>query len=190
VSIAEHAPGPSDDAREDAALARRVMEGDAAAESELCRRLLPRVRAWGMRHVGNEAAVLDLGQQVLVVVLEALRDRRIVELDRLGAFVFGVCKRSLLALRSGERRRAELLERFGLPSDSVDEIAQTAPDLRRLAVCFDRLGPRARTVLALSFFAERSADEIAGELGTSTGNVRVLRHRALEQLRACMEDAS
>jgi RNA polymerase sigma-70 factor (ECF subfamily) len=166
------------------------MEGDAVAESELCRRLLPRVHAWGMKHMRDEAAALDLGQQVLVAVLEALRDRRVVEVDRLGAFVFGVCKRSLLALRSGERRRAELLERFALPSDGINEIAQTAPDRRRLATCFDRLAPRARTVLALSFFAERSADEIAGELGTSSGNVRVLRHRALEQLRACMEGVS
>jgi RNA polymerase sigma-70 factor (ECF subfamily) len=190
MSIPAQAPGASDDAFEDAALARRVMEGDAAAESQLCRRLLPRVHAWGMRHVGDEAAALDLGQQVLVVVLEALRDRRVVEIDRLGAFVFGVCKRSLLALRSGERRRAELLERFGLSSAAVDEIAQTALDRRRLTACFDRLAPRARTVLALSFFAERSADEIAGELGTSSGNVRVLRHRALEQLRGCMEGAS
>jgi RNA polymerase sigma-70 factor (ECF subfamily) len=189
VSIAAQAPGSSEDAREDAVLARRVMEGDPVAESELCRRLLPRVHAWGMKHMRDEAGALDLGQQVLVAVLEALRDRRVVEIEQLGAFVFGVCKRSLLALRSGERRRAELLERFALPSDAI-EIAQTAPDRRRLATCFDRLAPRARTVLALSFFAERSADEIAGELGTSSGNVRVLRHRALEQLRACMEGVS
>jgi RNA polymerase sigma-70 factor (ECF subfamily) len=190
VSIPAQARGPSDDAFEDASLARRVMDGDAAAESELCRRLLPRVHAWGMKHVGDESQALDLGQHVLVTVLEALRDRRVVEIDRLGAFVFGVCKRSLLALRSGERRRAELLERFDLSSAGVDEIAQTALDRRRLATCFDRLAPRARTALALSFFAERSADEIANELGTSSGNVRVLRHRALEQLRACMEGAS
>jgi RNA polymerase sigma-70 factor (ECF subfamily) len=190
VPIAAPAPVPSEDAYEDAALARRVMKGDAVAENELCRRLLPRVHAWGMKHMRDEAAALDLGQQVLVAVLEALRAGRVVDIDRVGAFVFGVCKRTLLALRSGERRRADLLERFGFPSDGIDEIAQTAPDRRRLASCFDRLAPRARTVLALSFFAERSADEIAGELDTSSGNVRVLRHRALEQLRECMEGAS
>jgi RNA polymerase sigma-70 factor (ECF subfamily) len=59
----------------------------------------------------------------------------------------------------------------------------------RLAGCFDRLAPRARTVLALSFYAESSADEIAAQLGTSSGNVRVLRHRALADLYACMEGA-
>jgi len=190
VSIAAQAPGASDDARADAALARRVMEGDPAAESELCRRLMPRVHAWGMKHTGDEVAALDLGQQVLMTVLEALRDRRVVEIDRLGAYVFGVCKRSLLALRSGERRRAELLDRFGMSLVGFDEIAQTAPDRRRLATCFERLAPRSRTVLALSFFADRSADEIACELDMSAGNVRVLRHRALEQLRTCMEGAS
>jgi DNA-directed RNA polymerase specialized sigma24 family protein len=36
--------------------------------------------------------------------------------------------------------------------------------------------------LALTFFAERPGDEIAGELQISTANVRVLRHRALADL--------
>jgi RNA polymerase sigma-70 factor (ECF subfamily) len=176
-----------DDPLEDAALARRVLEGDSAAESALCRRLLPRALAWGLKHVRDEAAAQDLAQQATITLLEALRAGRVEQPERVGAFFLGVCKRTLLGWRSGDRGRQDLLLRFGPALGGVAEIRDTAVDRVKLGGCFDRLAPRARTVLALSFFAERSADEIAAELATSTGNVRVLRHRALEQLLTCME---
>jgi RNA polymerase sigma-70 factor (ECF subfamily) len=179
-----------DDANEDEALARRVTAGDAAAEAELCRRVLPRVRAFGLKHLRDEAAALDLAQQVTLTLLEALRANRVDQVDRIGAFLMGVCKRTLLSWRSGEQLRSDLMARFGSMLAGVSEIRDTAIDRVRLAGCFDHLAPRARTVLALSFYAERSAGEIAAELDTSTGNVRVLRHRALEQLHACMEGSA
>lgn len=43
--------------------------------------------------------------------------------------------------------------------------------------------------MQLSFFRERSADEIAEVLETTAGNVRVVRHRAVAQLRQCLEAA-
>jgi RNA polymerase sigma factor (sigma-70 family) len=180
-------PQAHDDSAEDAGLARRVLDGDAAAESALCRRLLPRALAWGLKHVGEEAAAQDLAQQAAVTLLEALRAGRIERIDRIGAFFMGVCKRTLLGWRSGERLRQDLLTRFGFALGGESEIHDTAIDRVRLKGCFERLAPRARTVLALSFYAERPADEIAAELRTSLGNVRVLRHRALDQLLLCME---
>jgi RNA polymerase sigma-70 factor (ECF subfamily) len=176
-----------DDAAEDAALARRVRAGDAEAEAELCRRVLPRARAWGLRHLRDEAAALDLAQHVAITLLEALRADRVEQIDRIGAFLTGVCKRTLLSWRSTEMGRADLLARYGPALADVTEIHDTAIDRLKLMTCFEQLVPRARTVLALSFFAERSPEEISAELGTSMGNVRILRHRALEQLRGCME---
>jgi RNA polymerase sigma-70 factor, ECF subfamily len=41
-------------------------------------------------------------------------------------------------------------------------------------------------VVLMTFFADKSGDEVAKELGLSAGNVRVVRHRALARLRACM----
>jgi DNA-directed RNA polymerase specialized sigma24 family protein len=42
-------------------------------------------------------------------------------------------------------------------------------------------------VLVLSYCEERSTDEIAGLLGLSPGNVRVMRHRALARIKDCVE---
>ena len=38
----------------------------------------------------------------------------------------------------------------------------------------------------MTFYDEHTAAEAAAFLGISEGNVRVIRHRAIQQLRACM----
>jgi len=63
----------ADDKVEDEVLARRVVTGDPAAEQELCRRLLPRVHAWGSSIFARRGRARSL-QHVLLVVLEALRE--------------------------------------------------------------------------------------------------------------------
>ena len=41
-------------------------------------------------------------------------------------------------------------------------------------------------MVLLTFFADKAADEVAAALGLSAGTVRVIRHRALGKLRACI----
>ena len=72
------------------------------------------------------------------------------------------------------------------------ELGSVMPDTERLDAralyrCMSQLEPRGRAVLHLSFQEERSPDEIASALGTTTANVRVLRHRAVAQVRACLD---
>ena len=62
-----------------------------------------------------------------------------------------------------------------------------AIDVRALLRCMSMLEPRAQSILHMSFYREKCADEIAGVLGTTAGNVRVVRHRAMAQLRRCLE---
>jgi DNA-directed RNA polymerase specialized sigma24 family protein len=42
----------------------------------------------------------------------------------------------------------------------------------------------------MTFYDEQTAAESGKALGISDANVRVIRHRALKQLRTCMEAAS
>jgi len=52
--------------------------------------------------------------------------------------------------------------------------------------CLHRLAERDRRVLVLSFYAEKTSAEIAGELRVTATVVRVARHRALGRLRDCV----
>lgn len=178
----------------DAALARRIVAcapgRDAAAEAELCRRLGPRIRLYGLKHLRSEAAAADLMQDVLVMLLTKLREGAVREPERVASFVLGAARQTVIDWQRGGRRRARILEAFPidlLPPDTDDaEPADTA----RLAGCLGALPERERAVLVMTFYDDRPADAVAAELGLSAGNVRVIRHRGLERLRGCMEGAA
>lgn len=177
-------PGP------EAALARRIAAAgagrDVAAEAELYRLLAPRVRLYGRRHLRDDDDAHDLMQHVMMSTLEKLRAGELREPERIASFVFGMCRRVTLEKFRGERRREELLEKYG-EDLSIADIA-TAPrlDEARVATCLQQLAERERSVLLLSFYEEAPAEEVGATLGISAGNVRVIRHRALEKLRGCV----
>jgi len=177
---------------EDAELARRIAAAgeriDSAAEAELYRRLAPRVRLYGLRHLRDPHAAHDLVQQVLLTTLERLRAGKLREPERIASFVLGMCRMTVLEIRRGTWRREQLLETYG-GTEAFEAPETLAIDGERLAKCLEALAERERSVVSLSFFAEQAGDEVAKALGLSAGNVRVIRHRALGKLRECMGEA-
>jgi RNA polymerase sigma-70 factor, ECF subfamily len=172
----------------DADLAPRIAAGDREAEAELCRRMAPRIRLYGLRHLRSPAAADDLVQQVLMKVLEALRTARLRESDKLAHFVLGTCRMMVLDQRRSSRRQEELLALFG--GDLVpDPPPMPRVDDRQLARCVQALNERERSVVVMTFYDDQTGAETASFLGISEANVRVIRHRALRQLRVCMEAA-
>jgi len=176
---------------EDAELARRIGSGnDRDAEAELFRRLAPRIRLYGLRHLRDAQAADDLTQQVMVTLLEALRAGRLRETEKLTSFALGTCRMTVLDLRRGAQRKQRLIERFGAEIPSSVEPALPRVDHERLARCVRGLKERERTVVVMTFYDERDGAEVAGFLGLSEANVRVIRHRAIRRLRDCMEAAA
>lgn len=171
----------------DAELARRLATGDPAAESELYRRLAPRVRLYGLRHLRDAAAADDLVQDALLMSFSALREGRVHEPERFLSFVLGCCRRIVADLRRGTERRQRLLERYGRELEPAAPSEPPPVDLDRLARCLGGLPERDRSVVVMSFYAEAGSERIGAELGLNPGNVRVVRHRALARLRACMD---
>jgi RNA polymerase sigma-70 factor (ECF subfamily) len=174
----------------DADLARRLAGGDREAEAELYGRLAPRVRLYGLRHLRDAAAADDLVQEVLLVTFDGLREGKVREPEKLASFVLGTCRRVVSGWRRGAQRRERLLERHGRELVPSADASEEALDLDRLARCLLALAEKERTVVALTFYAERDAEAIGAELGLSAGNVRVVRHRALLRLRTCMGGAA
>lgn len=157
-----------------------------AAETELYRRLAPRVRLYGLRHLRDEHAAADLVQQVLMMTLERIRAGKLREPDRLASYVFGMCRMVVLEMRRGGARRERLLQTFGEDLALADASVSPRFDQERLLHCMDNLPERERAVVMMSFFDEKPSAEVAGALGLSAGNVRVIRHRAIERLRNCV----
>ena len=173
----------------------RAISGAAgaadAAEAELYRRFAPRVRLYGLRHLRDEDAARDLMQQVLLLTIEKLRAGAVRDLDMIGSFILGASRMLAVNLKRRDRRRQVLLDT--LP---VQQAASTghfgagavpaAMDEQELEGCLSTLAERERTVVLMTFYGERSSREIAQTLGTSEGNVRVIRSRAIDRLRGCL----
>jgi RNA polymerase sigma-70 factor (ECF subfamily) len=174
----------------DGDLARAVTARGAAdtgaAESELYRRFAPRVRLYGLRHLRDEDAALDLVQQVMVVTIEKLRSGSVRDADQIASFVLGVSRTIVKDQQRLEWRREKLREAFMLPDIVAAPAGDAALDVDRLDGCLAGLADRERVVILLTFYAERTAGDVAKELGIKEGNVRVIRHRAVERLRTCM----
>jgi RNA polymerase sigma-70 factor, ECF subfamily len=174
----------------DADLALQIGSGDPEAEAELFRRLAPRVRLYGLRHLRDAYAADDLAQQVLIKTLEALRAGRLREPEKLTSFVLGMCRMTVLDLRRNAQRKDRLLQRFG--ADLLAPVHPSLPQLDHdlLSRCVQRLKERERTVVVMTFYDEQTGADVASFLGVSEANVRVIRHRAIHQLRDCMRGAA
>lgn len=183
ATVNERAPLP-----DDGDLARRIATpgGDPDAEAELCRRFAPRIRLYGLRHLRGAAAAADLVQDVLVMTLTKLRAGALRDSAKLASFILGTCRQMVIDGRRGGQRRERILESFSASFDGLTDAAESL-DIQRLESCLARLAERERSVLVMTFYDERPADEVGTALGLSPGNVRVIRHRGIEKLRLCIE---
>ncbi|MEW6704002.1 MAG: sigma-70 family RNA polymerase sigma factor [Pseudomonadota bacterium] len=175
----------------EAALARRIAAaapGQALdAEAELYRRLAPRARRYGLRHLRDADAASDLMQHVMALTIEQLRSGRLREPERVVSFVLGACRLTVQQLQRGLQRREELLQRYGDTLALADIAVPARTDHERLVRCLQQLPERERSVLVMSFYEDRPSDEVAKALSTTAGNVRVIRHRGIARLRGCIE---
>lgn len=171
----------------DADLVRQIGSGEnREAEAALFRRMAPRLRLYGLRHLRDEAAADDLTQQVLIITLQALRAGRLRDPEKLASFMLGTCRLTVLEIRRGGQRREQLLERFGVEmlAPQLSETPQVDHD--HLQRCVQSLKERERAVIVMTFFDEQTSAAVAGFLSVSEANVRVIRHRAIHQLRDCL----
>ena len=178
-------PPETEPALTDGQLAARAAAGDRDAEDRLGRRLLPRVAAFARRHLRDPADADDLVQQVLTTTLRRLRAGELREPAAITAFVLGTARNTL---RDFVRAAARRPRTTTLDPDTTATPTPREPafDTERLRDCLARLAERERTVVLLTFHDRLDAPTIAGQLGLTGGNVRVIRSRALERLRDCL----
>lgn len=180
-----------DSTDDDAALARRISAAgparDAAAEARLYASLAPRVRLYGRKHLRDAQRADDLVQDVLLMTFDRLSRGEIREPERIASFVLGACRQTVIDMRRGEARRARLRDTYAGDLTPEGHDAVEPVDTQRLEHCLESLSQRERTVVLMTFYDDSPADVVAQALGIAAGNVRVIRHRAVERLRRCVQ---
>jgi RNA polymerase sigma factor (sigma-70 family) len=134
------------------------------------------VYAYVYARVGNRADAEDVTQQVALKAIPRLRAGASVGAIR--AYLFAAARSALATFWSA---------RFGLPEDELHEdlwVENRRPEpaadtVDRVQRILEQLPSNYRRVLELRFLHGYSLKEVASELGTTVGGVKVMQLRAL-----------
>src|SRR5262249_41820158 len=102
-------------------------------------------------------------------------------------YVLGTCRNAVMDMRRGEARQRRIAELAAQELPVGYEPTWVGPDRVRLENCLLELEARERAVVLETFIEDRDAEEIGRALKLTSGNVRVIRHRALVRLQVCMD---
>jgi RNA polymerase sigma-70 factor (ECF subfamily) len=173
-----------------------VREGDLGRLGDLFQRHQHRLFGFFSRLTGNSAASEDLVQEVFVRMLKYRHTYR--SEGSFVAWMFTLARNAAADRRSRERedRIADLGPREGEASDPLEALPADQPAAidtllkseaeRRLRRALSKLPLEKRELLLLARFRYLPYQEIAAQLGTTVGAVKVRVHRAVKDLRAQM----
>ena len=174
-----------DGATEWEGLVHRIAGGDREAEAELVHRFYAKVRAMALTRLRGAPAAIDITQDTILAVLQALRAGRLREPARLPAFVLSTARNLISGHQRQQARSREILQ------DPPEEAVQTEPPLlrldnqRRLSLvgeALDRLKPLDQRILHLTLVEGMTSREIAPIVGLSRNAVRTRRARAVKAI--------
>jgi RNA polymerase sigma-70 factor (ECF subfamily) len=133
-------------------------------------------------------AIEDIRQETFARFFVALRDGKIQQPERLGAFVNSICNNVLLEhYRAGSRddsiddEEQEELPAKGLDLVSLLSVKETEKKVREV---LEQLPERDRRLLREVFLEERDKDEVCRDFGVDRGYLRVLLHRAKQAFKS------
>jgi len=188
------------ESEDEAALVRRLRDGDPEAFETMVREYGGRMLAAARRIVGTEEDARDAVQEAFLAAFKSIRS--FAGAARLSTWLHRiVVNAALMKLRSRRRRREdsieELLPRFrddgcwsespaawDMPGDGVLERQEARAAVRR---AIERLPASYRTVLTLRDIEEFDTDETATALGTTGNAVKIRLHRARQALKALLD---
>ncbi|MBO0707826.1 MAG: sigma-70 family RNA polymerase sigma factor [Candidatus Dormibacteraeota bacterium] len=150
-------------------------EGRSAVEIALDE--LEHVYAFVYRHVGNRADAEDLVQEVALKAVPRLRPEASAASVR--GYLFAIARTELARFWGRRFALPEEILREDLIWDEGDDGDREAYAIRMVKRVLSRLPARYARVLELRFLHGYSAAEIADELGSTAGAVRVTQLRAL-----------
>ena len=170
-------------AEDSAELARRIHDGDRAAEARFARLYCDCVFAMALARTREHRAARELMDDVLMAVILALRQGAVRDQRRLGGFVYGTAVNTINAhFRRRSRQPGTIALDPALPSDDVLEEREQDDRRRIVRAAMSLLDPQDRQILQLYLAEGLKPGEIAGRLGLSSVAVRQRKCRALRAL--------
>lgn len=139
-----------------------------------------------LRRVRDRSAAEELAQETLLILIQAMRENRVREEDKLGAYIFGIAKNLIFKRYRLQSRETEALDPDSEAAGWVNHPeAELFLDEERKQVrrALDQLSDQDREILHHSFGENEGLEEVASRLGIPYASARKRKSRALERLR-------
>jgi len=162
-----------------------AAQRDRSKFAELYERHFERVYAYVASRVGDRDAAEDVTAEVFHKALASL-NRFEFRGAPFGAWLIAIAGNLIVDRFRRSTREAAAVDQHRAPDAAVEP--DRFEDRARLFRLVDELPPDQRRVILERFVEERSVREIAHRLTKSEGAVKQLQFRALQALRARMED--
>jgi RNA polymerase sigma-70 factor (ECF subfamily) len=134
-------------------------------------------------------AIEDVRQETFTRFFVALREGRILQPERLGAFVNSICNNVLLEHYRAPGSRLDSLDDDEkpreLPGKGIDPFGVLAAreTQEKVREILEQLSERDRRLLREVFLEERDKDEVCRDFGVDRDYLRVLLHRAKQSFK-------
>jgi RNA polymerase sigma factor (sigma-70 family) len=161
----------------------RIQKGDPAAEAELVAAYERKIRVMILARTGCVETARELTQEVLMGVLQSLRNGRLRDHASLGSFIHGTARNLLSGHFRSRARRVEV------PLTGTDFMSMQADDsesAERLGLAHEavqKLDPEDRTILLMMLVEGLKPGAVAKRLGLKSELVRQRKCRAVKRIR-------
>jgi RNA polymerase sigma-70 factor, ECF subfamily len=133
-------------------------------------------------------AIEDVRQETFARVFAALRNDKLRQPDRLGAFVNTMCNNVLLEQYRSSSRSSSLEdeEQEDFPALNVDVLGTIAAQqmAQKIRDILEEMPERDRRLLREVFLEERDKDDVCRDFGIDRDYLRVLLHRAKQSFKS------
>ena len=163
-------------------LVKRIVDGDATAETELVAHFKEPVLLIIRRVTNNTSMVEDFSQDTFLTVIRKIRNGDLKQPESLGFFIASVARNHTIEQMRGIRRRAsedlEHAEHVPDPAPSPLDQLQSTEQFQEIREVIGKLIPRYKELLLRYYINEEPKEVICRDLGLTSGVFDGVVHRA------------
>ena len=172
----------------DESYVERLQAGDFRTQEHFIAYFSELIQLKLRSRLNSPQAIEDVRQETFTRVFTALRDGKIRQPDRLGAFVNSMCNNVLLEHYRASTRDDSLddEEERDFPATNVDVLGAIANQqmAQKIRDILDEMPERDRRLLREIFLEERDKDQVCNDFGVDRDYLRVLLHRAKQSFKS------
>ncbi len=165
---------------------QKAQHGDQEAFGTLYDHYFPQIYRFVLFKVGSKAEAEDLTHEVFLSAWRTLPNYR-MKGHPLSSWLYQIARNAVIDLYRTTKHHVQIemvSEDVLRPVESGQESLDTTLEMEQVQKCIAQLRPDYQDLIIMRFIEELPTAEIATVLGKSEGAVRLMQHRALNDLKA------